>query len=209
LCSLLAAAYVGVCLFIPRPHYHQYFTAALWPMIVPLLFESLQGAGRDRFRQFFLAGALVLAIVGCYPALTDEWKATRHGGARVWQLGNYREIVDKISSVTEPTDMVLAFWPGYVFGSGRHYYPGLENHFALRVARKLPASKAAALHIATHREIAVDVARGKPNAVVTGGWMKDFKRGGGEVRSAFERALHSHYRDAAELHGVKIYVRRD
>ena len=67
--------------------------------------------------------------------------------------------------------MVLAFWPGYVFESGRVYLPGLENHFALGVSEKLTLEQKIHYHLAGRELILTALEEQSPRVVVHGAWM--------------------------------------
>ncbi|MCP4547329.1 MAG: glycosyltransferase family 39 protein, partial [bacterium] len=118
---------------VPYPLYFQYFTAAMAPLLVPLTAAGLSIIGRRRaiFCWVVLGFALTVSSLEIFSeAHGDE-------GGSVWDLQAYGEISRYLRAHTEPEDVVLSFWPGYVFESGRRYFPGLENHFGLRIASGL------------------------------------------------------------------------
>ncbi|MCP4550424.1 MAG: hypothetical protein GY835_28530, partial [bacterium] len=118
---------------VPYPLYFQYFTAAMAPLLVPLTAAGLSIIGRRRAAFCWVVLGFALAVSSL------EIFSEAHGdeGGSVWDLQAYGEISQHIRALTEPEDVVLSFWPGYVFESGRRYFPGLENHFGLRIASGL------------------------------------------------------------------------
>src|SRR5207249_7265261 len=55
-----------------------------------------------------------------------------------WQLSSYARVAEAIKANSGPEEVVLSFWPGYVFESQRQYFPGMEDHFTYRITSKIP-----------------------------------------------------------------------
>jgi len=81
--------------------------------------------------------------------------------------------VADVRRLSDPGDVVASFWPGYVFGAGRRYLPGMENQFAIGVSEELTAAEKARYHIADRRSL-MDAFRTRgPRLVVFGTWMNE------------------------------------
>jgi len=136
---------VGVLLFfisfIPTPTYVQYFVTVI-PFAVIVLFTSLsallyQKKGLPRF--IIGMGVVVCGIVYERHLFTDIERYTKSGtgvigignerGAEDWNISKVQEIGQQIEDYTEPADVVLALWPGYLVGIERTTAKGSENHF--------------------------------------------------------------------------------
>ena len=164
-----AAAHTVACLF-PDPVYEQYFTGPLTPLLAPLVV-----AGLVRISQLVkkpgsaLAGVLVLAAV--LSVVDLQVRKTGMVWKEVWTFEHLAKVSAAIETRTEPQDMVMAFWPGYVFESGRQYLPGLENQFALGVSEKLTLDQKVRYHVAGKELVLKSFDLQYPDMVVLGAWM--------------------------------------
>ncbi len=155
---------------LPDPVYEQYFTGPLTPLLAPLvvaglahLAELLKKSGP------VLAGAMGLAA---FLSVVDlQVRKTGMDWQEVWSFEHLARVSEAIESHSGEGDMVLAFWPGYVFESGRVYLPGLENHFALGVSEKLTLEQKIHYHLAGRELILTALEEQYPRVVVHGAWM--------------------------------------
>ena len=58
-----------------------------------------------------------------------------------------------IEANSRPDEIVLAFWPGYIFESGRRYLPGLENNFVYRIMNKIAPAERTRYHVISHDQV--------------------------------------------------------
>ncbi len=167
-------AYTGTCL-LPDPVYPQYFAAAWAPLLAPLAVQGLAALlspVRRRLRPGLVAGAVVVVLAG----LSGFELGVRRTGmdtAEVWSLDHQRKVSVAIERHTGPGDMVLAFWSGYPFISGRGYLEGMENHFALGISEQLTLEQRIHYHVGGKELLLEAFTRQAPAAVVLGGWMHE------------------------------------
>ncbi|MBU2502048.1 glycosyltransferase family 39 protein [bacterium] len=167
-------AYTGTCL-LPDPVYPQYFTAAWGPLLVPLAVRGLAALlapTRRRLRPWLVAGAVVVVLAG----LSGFELGVRRTGmdtAEVWSLDHQAKVAAAIERLTRPGDVVLAFWSGYPFISGRGYLEGMENHFALGISEQLTLEQKIHYHVVGKELLMEAFTRQAPAAVVLGGWMHE------------------------------------
>jgi hypothetical protein len=174
----------------PRPLYHQYFTAPLVPFLLPFLLPGMDGLRARQRALPWLAAALAVALFSAH--VRGELELGRSGSD--WNPANYREVALSIERVTDPDDVVLSFWPGYVFEAGRRYFSGMENHFAFRISSKVGEDDRRRYHVPSTEDVFGAVARREPEVVVVGAWMKDFRRNlTGEELREFGEALDEGY----------------
>jgi hypothetical protein len=164
-----ALVHTAACLF-PDPVYEQYFTGPLTPLLAPLAVAGLVNlADLLKRRGPVLAAVLVLACI--LSAVDLQGRKTGMDWKEVWSFEHLGKVSAAIEARTEPDDMVLALWPGYVFESGRRYLPGLENHFAVGVSEKLTLDEKIRYHIAGKELILKALDEQHPTVVVLGAWM--------------------------------------
>jgi hypothetical protein len=164
-----AIAHTVACLF-PDPVYEQYFTGPLAPMLAPLAVAGLvRLTGLLKRTGPVLAGVLTLAVA--LSAVDLQVRKTGMDWNEVWSFEHLGKVTTALEARSGPDDLVLAFWPGYVFESNRQYLPGLENHFALGVSEKLTLDQKIHYHIAGKEMILLALQEQIPDKVVLGAWM--------------------------------------
>jgi hypothetical protein len=99
---------------------------------------------------------------------------------------------------------VLSFWPGYVFESGRRYFPDAENHFAYYITDKLRAEDRSRYHVASKDVIINAVSARAVSLVVTSAWIFDKHLTSTELQ-AFHAALNDNYSLVDKIGAVEIY----
>ncbi|MCK9995115.1 MAG: glycosyltransferase family 39 protein [Candidatus Krumholzibacteria bacterium] len=169
--SVGAVAHTVTCLF-PDPVYEQYFTGPLTPLLAPLVV-----AGLVRLTELVKRPAVVVTVVLCLGAMLSAVDLQVHktgmNWKEVWSFEHLAKVSTAIEARTEPEDIVLAFWPGYVFETGRQYLPGLENHFALGVSEKLTVDEKVHYHVAGKELVLKAFDLQYPDVVVLGAWMHE------------------------------------
>src|SRR5271165_284960 len=186
---------------IPFPSWAQYFTSPLLPFLVFFVAEGLRvilGSGVETMLPLG-AVALILSLAGIKGEL--EYSMVPYQ-----QLSSYRKIVEAIKANTNPDDVVLSIWPGFVFESGRRYFPGSENQFNYTVASKLSPEARQRYHLASKYEIMKAVSTGAVNLYVSSppvpyleGTMSTT-----ELRE-FRAALDSNYSLVEKIDNISIY----
>jgi hypothetical protein len=132
LAFLMLAVYATTAL-IPFPPYDQYFTSPLVPFLLPFVAEGLRVTLLS-WRQWM---ALLVLTVPLFFSGEISRETLTNSEAPWCQLSSFRKVVEAIKANSSPDDVVLSFWPGYVFESGRRYFPGMENHFVYRITSKI------------------------------------------------------------------------
>ncbi|MDX2474442.1 MAG: glycosyltransferase family 39 protein [Candidatus Krumholzibacteria bacterium] len=202
-----AVVHTVACLF-PDPVHGQYFTSPLAPMLAPLALLGVVDLARRFGRPTTLVTAVV--VLCCVLSFVDlQVRRTGINWDEVWDFEHLNEVSANIEARTEPGDMVLAFWSGYVFETGRRFVPGMENHFALGVSEKLPLNRQIEDHIAGKELLLKAILTKAPTVVVLGGWMH-------EVNTTLEQKdiplllqeLDNNYEIAWMKGEVKVMVRR-
>lgn len=200
---LLVLALTSLTLY---PVYVQYFTSPLIPFLVPL-----SACGIPMVFAAEKRWAVLLAVTTCLFSAAEIPRAVqRHSAAPEWRLTSYHDVVKTIQAITVPEDVVLSFWPGYVFESGRQYYPGLENHFAYRLSDKLDEARKARYRIPSTTRILEAIRQRTVKVVVLSGWMHLFYPELAPEEIANYRALvNANYSPVRDVYGVTIYRRRE
>jgi hypothetical protein len=91
----------------------------------------------------------------------------------VWRWEHFRRTCAKIEELTRPDDVILAFWPGYTFETGRRPQPGMENQFGLGVSSALSPGERARYRIIGREELMRAFLVDPPDLVIIGTWMYD------------------------------------
>lgn len=157
--------FILVCL-APDPVYAQYFGAPLASLGLPLILLALLRLGGLRpDRRALLAGVLLVLGVGVFfggrPGMDDD---------PTWSFDTYHAVVAEVRACSEPDDVVFSLWPGYVFGSGRRFLPGMENHFAIGVSAGLGGADRSRFRIPNHRSVTNALEMQGPRVAVFGTW---------------------------------------
>jgi len=205
--GLGAIVHTVTCLF-PDPVHERYFTGPLAPMLAPLAVLGMVDLARRLGRPTTLvAGVVVLAAV--LSVVDLQLRKTGINRDEVWSFEHLDEVSANIESRTDPGDMVLSFWSGYVFETGRRFVPGMENHFALGVSEKLTLNEQVTYHIAGKEVLLKAILTKAPKVIVLGAWMH-------EVNTTLEQKdlplllqeLDNNYEIAWMKGEVKVLVRK-
>jgi hypothetical protein len=142
LAFLMLLVYVGSAL-IPFPPFDQYFDSPLVPFLIPFVAEGLGVAFRSGTR--LAVGCLVLAPILFLSELDRD--AAQCSSAPALRLSSYQKVTRVIEANSNADDVVLSFWPGYVFESGRQYFSGSENKFNYSITPKMSSAERSKYHI--------------------------------------------------------------
>jgi 4-amino-4-deoxy-L-arabinose transferase-like glycosyltransferase len=164
-----AVVHTVACLF-PDPVYEQYFTGPLTPLLAPLVMAGLlRLTGLLKKRGPVLVSVLSLAAI--LSVVDLQVRKTGMDWNEVWSFEHLGKVSEAIEAHTDPEDMVLALWPGYVFETDRQYLPGLENHFAIGVSEKLTLDEKIRYHVAGKELLLMVFEKKIPKEVILGAWM--------------------------------------
>jgi Dolichyl-phosphate-mannose-protein mannosyltransferase len=200
---LMLITYTVVAL-VPFPPYDQFFDGPLLPFLVPFLAEGMRitwRAGKKR------SIALALVAVSLFP-LEIAAETAMESGAPVWQLSNYEAVARLIKANSGPDEDVLSFWPGYVFESGRQYFPGLENNFVYRIMNRTDPAEKARYHIISSDRVMSALSRREVKLLVLSPWLGEYENNlsSGEIR-AFHETIESNYSLLGRFPQIAIYRR--
>ncbi len=201
---LMLVTYTVVAL-VPFPPYDQYFDGPLVPFLIPFLAEGLRITWRAGPKRMIIL-ALVAVILFAVEIGAETAEQSRDA---VWQLANYEEMTRLIEANSRPDEVVLSFWPGYVFLSGRRYFPGLENHFVYRIMDKIGPAERARYHVVSHDQVLSAISRREIPLLVLSPWFGEYRNNlsPDEIR-AFHDTIESNYSLVGGVKETAIYRRR-
>jgi len=200
---LMLITYTVVAL-IPFPPYDQFFDGPLVPFLVPFMAEGLRitwRVGKKRSIALALVALSLFAVeIGAETAMESR--------DPVWQLANYEEVTRLIEADSRPDEVVLSFWPGYIFESGRQYFPGLENNFVYRIMNKINPAEKARYHIISPDRIMSAISQREVKLLVLSPWVGEYENNlsPGEIR-AFHDTIQSNYSLVGGVPQIAIYRR--
>jgi hypothetical protein len=200
--ALLVATGLAVVALLPTPTYTQYFATTVPFLIVGVveLVHVLHERGLTRPPAFFVT--LVAATTAAYFAfgVVDLYRAitpSKENRPEVLQ-----QVADSIDARTQPGDIVISGFSGYLFGTHAEPWPGLENSFAPHEAAAVGPGDAKREHLATAEEVEQAIRDRRASLVVARVWhdlppIPDFD---GAARAAG-------YRRLDDVNGVRMYAR--
>jgi hypothetical protein len=203
--AVLMLAVYTLAALTPFPPYDQYFDSPLVPFMVPLVVEGLRVAFRSN-----RAWALALAVAAPLFFLVGIRHETAGTTSRPeWRFASYRQVVQTVKANSAPNDVVLSFWPGYVFESDRQYVPNLEDNFAYRVMTKIGPDERARFHVIDHEQVMAAISARAPALMVIPPWIVEYdvNLSPGQMQ-AFQIAVDSNYSLVRKIDDVEVYRRR-
>ena len=204
LAFLMLLVYLATVL-LPFPPYDQHFVSPLVPLLVPFVAEGLRftlQAGRKRVIALTLAAPLLCAFEIGTETARNSWHP-------VWQLSCYREVTKVVEANSRPNEVVMSFWPGFVFESGRRYFPGLEDHFVYRVMNKISPEERMHYHVISKDQVMRAITGRETNVLVVPQWIIEYYHdlSPREIEE-FHEAVDANYTLINEIRGIAIYRRR-
>lgn len=210
---LAVAAALGLVSLVPTPAFAQYFCLAV-PFLALALVEGLAALAAARRapepRSLPRRVAVVLALAYGL-AVPAEWSRGCLTGADLliedrpenWTLETAAAVAGLVDrEVARAGEPVLAWWPGFLVGSGAAPVSGMENQFAMTAALEAPAGRLAAWHLLDPRAVALMIRAGQPRVCVVGGWMVEMPAG------AVRRHLAAcGYRIVGRVHDIEVWRR--
>ncbi|RIL11521.1 MAG: hypothetical protein DCC75_02175 [Proteobacteria bacterium] len=162
--SLPLAVAVIVVSFLPTPPYLQYFSCAvpflICGAILHLPHATVTSSGS---RKLFIIGTII--FLAAYLWRVPHFLATylESGKGVPWvkntphlegkKPSGIQAVARKIDTAASPGEKVLALWPGYLVTSHAEPLHGLENHFGIKAAGKLPKDRRERYGILSHSQI--------------------------------------------------------
>lgn len=200
---LILTVYLATVL-LPFPPYDQHFVSPLAPLLIPFVGEGLRVTQRARRRRV-IALALVAPLLF---AIEVGRETARNSWHSVWQLSTYHAITKVVEVNSSRDDIVLSFWPGFVFESGRRYFPGLENHFVFRIINKTSQEEKARYHVPSKEEILHAIKERKATIVIIHPWILEYYHDlSPSELEEFKEAISANYLLVSSVQEVEVYKR--
>ena len=204
LAFLMLVVYLATVL-IPFPPYDQHFVSPLVPLTIPFVAEGLRvtfQAGRKRVITLALVAPVLFAIEIGKETAQNSWHP-------VWQLSCYRQVTRVVEANSGPDEVVMSFWPGFVFESGRRYFPNLEDHFVYRVMNKISPEERARYHVISKDQVMRAINSRETNLLVVPQWIIEYYHdlSPHEIEQ-FHAAVDANYSLISEIRGIYIYRRK-
>jgi hypothetical protein len=150
--SVAIAAMLAITNLLPTPSYNQYFVTLI-PFLAIATIELIQllDISAHILERRFLAVAALIIIV---PAAWSLHHITSSNATRS-RISDVRAISRAVDRHTRKGEVVMAFWPGYIYESHVRQIPGLEDDFAPSAVfnTHLSAARAAAYHMLSTPEM--------------------------------------------------------
>ena len=203
LAFLMAVVYT-LTLLLPFPPYDQHFVSPLVPLLIPFVAEGLRvtfRAGRKRVFALALAAPILFGIEVGKETARNSWHP-------VWQISEYHEVTRVVEENSRPDDTVLSFWPGYVFESGRRYFPGLEDHFVFRIINKTTPEEKTHYHVPSKEELLHAIKNREASVLIIHPWILEYYHDlSPNERTQFDDAVGKNYSLIRTIQKVEIYKR--
>jgi len=204
LALLMFVVYFATVL-LPFPPYDQHFVSPFVPLTIPFVAEGLRvifRTGRKRVFALALATPILFAVEIGKESARNSWHS-------VWQLSSYREVSKLIESNSRPDEVVLSFWPGYIFESGRRYFPGMEDHFVYRILNKISPAERARYHVVSKDQIIRAITGRETGLLIIHPWILEYYHDlSPRELGEFHEAVDANYSLISNVASVEIYRRR-
>jgi hypothetical protein len=191
---------------VPFPPYEQYFDSPLVPFLIPFLMEGLR-VTFSRGKHYASLLPITALLLFCVEIPRESaWNSN----APEWRISSYQKVSKLVETNSAPREMILSFWPGYVFESGRSYWPGLEDNFIYRITNKISSQERSKYHVASVEEIMRAVCDGTAPLIVIGpeNIQKEFNQNlSGTELQQIHIALRTNYVLLDSTEGVELYRR--
>jgi hypothetical protein len=165
--SVAIAAMLAITNLLPTPSYNQYFVTLI-PFLAIATVELVQllGISAHILERRFLAVAALIVIV---PAAWSLHHITSSNTTRS-RISDVRAISRAVDRHTHKGEVVMAFWPGYIYESDVRQIPGLENDFAPSAVfnTHLSAARAAEYHMLSTPEMFEAIRSHKVRLIIFG-----------------------------------------
>jgi len=202
---LMLVVYIATA-SIPFPVFDQYFTSPLLPFLVFFIAEGLRYW--LRFRSVTLLALAVVLPLLFLQGIKGE--SAEYAFTRNLHLDSFRRVTKVLEANSRENDAVLSIWPGYVFESGRRYFPGSENQFNYAVGSKLSPEARARYHLLSGADVVDAISSGKVDVFISSA-SKYYLNATlpATERQRMHSALDANYTFISSVDGVEIYRRRE
>lgn len=201
---LMLCIYVATA-SIPFPVFDQYFTSPLVPFLVFFIAEGLHVSLRFRM----VAILALLVILPSFFVRGIKAESAEYASVRNLQLASFRQVTEALIANSSADDVVLSIWPGYVFESGRRYFPGSENQFSYDVASKISPEERARYHLLSGADVVNAISSRQMNVFISSASRYYLAATLSPVeRQRMHSALDANYSLVGKYDGVEIYRRR-
>lgn len=180
---------------IPIPTWVQYFDAPLFPILIFFMVEGVRVTIQVSWK-----GAAVLAVL----AAVLCWRDVRAEVGLRWDLASYFEVTETVRANSASNANVLSIWSGYVFESGRQYFPGSENQFVYMVAERVSPEERKRYHLISKDEVLRALKAGVPDIYIPVAFRRYVNIPDAEY-TAFVKALSTNYSLIKMVEDVPIY----
>jgi hypothetical protein len=195
--SVAIAATLAITNLLPTPSYAQYFVTLI-PFLAIATIELIDlleiSAKVIELRVLAVAAVLILL-----PAAWSLHHTTSSNSLR--QVSDVRAVSRAVDRLTHKNEVVLAFWPGFVYESHARQIPGLESDFAPAAVdnNDLSPARAAKYHMLSSREISKAIRSHAVRVIVFGKGAANRGLGWRGMIAA------AGYQPVEELRGVTIF----
>jgi hypothetical protein len=200
---LMPLVYSAVAL-VPFPPYDQYFVSPLVPFLIPYLAEGWRIIFQSG-RKWVVTLAVLAPLLFVFGIRREAWEYSRNP---MWRISSYEKVTAAIESKSRPEDVVLSLFPGYVFESGRRYFPNMEDQFTFRIIDKISRDAAERYHIVTREQIDDAVSKRVPELLVIFPGSEYFNSLSVAERQAFSAEIELNYSLATMVDDVAVYRRK-
>ncbi len=199
--SFIFLATISLTSLLITPTYVQYFSICIpfavlfcLPAIEYLLSLNLGATSQSLFVVVAVYSILSIPIVCKLSAACD--------GEPKWSIAQVNSVASEIQRVSEPSDYVLTWWPGYTFAAGRSIVPGMENNFGYETQLIMPSKQARRYCMATTKEVEAMIEEQFAAVVVLGNWM----RMGEERKQQIYELVGDYYVYHKKIGNADIYI---
>jgi hypothetical protein len=194
----------SLTVLLPFPPYDQHFVSPLVPFLIPFVAEGLRvtfQSGRKRIIALIMIAPLLFAFEIGRETARNSWHA-------VWQLSTYDEVTKVVEANSSPDEEVISFWPGFVFESGRRYFPGLEDHFVFRIINKTTAEEKYRYHVPSKDQILRAIADRETSVLIIHPWILEYYHDlSPDELQEFHAVVKANYSLVSRIQEVEIYKR--
>jgi len=202
--SLMLIAY-GIVALIPFPPYDQYFDGPLVPFLIPFVAVGLRALWQSK-RSWAFALAPMVPFFFMAGIKTERSGVT---SKPEWRLESYRRVTEAVKANSVPGDVVLSFWPGYVFESDRRYFPNLEDNFVYRIMGATTTDEKTRFHVVSREQVMAGVSGREAAVLVIHPWIIEFNQNLSPPEiERFREAVAANYALVTTTDGVEVYKRR-
>lgn len=189
---------------VPFPPYDQYFISPLVPFLIPFVAEGWRAVFQSG-RKWVVTLAVLAPVLFVFGIRREAWEYSRNP---MWRVSSYHKVTAAIETNSQPEDVVLSLFPGYVFESGRRYFPGLEDQFSFRIIDKIGPNTTARYRIVSKAQINNALANHAPALLVIYPGSEYFNNLSAGEMQAFDVMIEENYSLVTKVDDVAVYRRK-